>query len=169
MGEVPIVICIIQEIWMDKKHMTLGHSATAGVSNNWTSWILWHCEVHVWTSLYLQNDPLHYPQIVKDGHHAAEEHNNRQSLREKTQPVKLFYSFKILVSINKFKKAKSSIYLKGKNVCNQIPKNKWWPFFGVVKEYLQMEEKWETWVMFFVYFLIHCWHLWCNRLFRFYN
>lgn len=40
------------------------------------------------TVLYLQNDPLHDPQIVKDRHHTAEEHNDWQSLWKESKPAK---------------------------------------------------------------------------------
>lgn len=34
------------------------------------------------TSSHLQNEPLHDPQKVQDGHNAAEKHHDGQGLRE---------------------------------------------------------------------------------------
>lgn len=48
---------------------------------------------------YLQNEPLHDSQEVKDRHHAAKEHNNGQGLRRKTQSFILTLSRSIWVCV----------------------------------------------------------------------
>lgn len=76
-GEVPIVICISHEICM-------GHQ-THGPSSYWQG--LREPAKLRGAGVNLQNDPLHYPQEVEDGHDAAEEDDDGQSLRKQSKPV----------------------------------------------------------------------------------
>lgn len=76
-GEVPIVICISHEICTG--HKTHGP---------WSCWEgLQELVMLYGARFYLHNDPLHYPQIVEDGHDAAEEDHDGQSLRKETKLV----------------------------------------------------------------------------------
>lgn len=86
----------------------------------------------------LQNDPLHYPQKVEDGHDAAEEDHDGQSLRKEGD---------LVTSIHRGRSSErnqSSSYLKSKDVVDQVPEYKRRAFFGVVQEHLLVRHKEET-------------------------
>lgn len=87
----------------------------------------------------LQNDPLHDPQEVEDGHDAAEEDDDGQSLRKESKPLTSARRQRSSVLSNK-----SSTYLKSKDVVDQVPEHERRALFGVVQEHLSATHKEEA-------------------------
>lgn len=87
----------------------------------------------------LQNDPLHDPQEVEDGHDAAEEDDDGQSLRKESKPLTSARRQRSSVLSDK-----SSAYLKSKDVFDQVPEHERRALFGVVQEHLSATHKEEN-------------------------
>lgn len=87
----------------------------------------------------LQNEPLHDPQEVEDGHDAAEEDDDGQSLRKESKPLTSARRQRSSVLSNK-----SSAYLKSKDVVDQVPEHERRALFGVVQEHLSGTHKEEA-------------------------
>lgn len=79
----------------------------------------------------LQNEPLHYAQKVEDGHDAAEEDHDGQSLRKEGELVT-----SVPRGPSSGPRNQSPAYLKSKDVVDQIPEHERRAFFGVVQEHL---------------------------------
>lgn len=78
-GEVPIVICISHEICTGRQ--------THGPSSYWGRGGLREPVKLRGARSNLQDEPLHDPQEVEDGHDAAEEDDDGQSLRKESKPL----------------------------------------------------------------------------------
>lgn len=109
-GEVPIVICISHEI-------CTGHQKH-GPSSYWGGGGLLELVKLCGARFNLQNDPLHDPQKVEDGHDAAEEDDDGQSLRKESKPLTSARRQRSSMLSNK-----SSTYLKSKDVVDQVPEH----------------------------------------------
>lgn len=126
-GEVPIVICISHEICTG--HNTHGPSSQTGALRENVLFPTFY--------FYLQNEPLHYPQKVKDGHDAAEEHHDGQSLRKERKTLSHNVQWQQRWAVLNG----SSSYLKGENVFDQVPEHKGRAFVGVLQEHLWVRHR----------------------------